>query len=185
MSSAAATPLAIHPVTSERWDDLVALFARPGPRGGTPMPGSCWCMWWRARTGDGAANKAAMRQRVTAGPAPGLLGYREAVPVGWVSVAPQETYGQLQTSRLYRPQEPQDGTYVIACFYIDPAHRKQDVGVQLLGGAVEHARASGARRVQAYPNERPDYMGASGWFAEAGFTPVRSAGKRTIVEREL
>lgn len=149
------------------------------------MPGSCWCMWWRARTGDRAANKTAMRERVKAGPAPGLLGYLKAVPVAWVSIAPQDTYGQLQTSRLYRPQQPREGTYVIACFYIDPAHRRQGIGVQLLAGAVEHARANGARRVQAYPNERPDYMGAAGWFAGAGFTAVRPAGKRTIVELEL
>ena len=149
------------------------------------MPANCWCMWWRARTGDGAANKAAMRDRVNTGPAPGLLGYLEAVPVAWVSVAPQDTYGQLQTSRLYRPQEPQEGTYVIACFYIDRAHKRKGIGVQLLAGAVEHARASGARRVLAYPNERTDYMGAAGWFAEAGFTPVRPAGKRVIVELEL
>ncbi len=50
----------IAPVSAERWGDLVALFERKGPRGGTPMPAGCWCMWWRQRTGDGARNKPAM-----------------------------------------------------------------------------------------------------------------------------
>jgi len=36
----------IHPVTPERWPDMVALFERRGPRGGhrnVPAYG-CWCM---------------------------------------------------------------------------------------------------------------------------------------------
>jgi len=35
----------IEPVTPERWDDFADLFTRKGPRGGTPMPAGCWCMW--------------------------------------------------------------------------------------------------------------------------------------------
>ena len=51
------TFITVHPVTKERWADLVELFERPGPRGGSPMPANCWCMWWRARAGDAGKNK--------------------------------------------------------------------------------------------------------------------------------
>jgi len=39
--------LEIHPVTSERWPDMVELFERRGPRGGhRNAPGyGCWCMY--------------------------------------------------------------------------------------------------------------------------------------------
>ena len=50
--------LDIHPVTAERWPDLVELFERPGPRG--PGPGeSCYCMFWRLHD----RGEAAFRQR--------------------------------------------------------------------------------------------------------------------------
>jgi len=42
----------IHPVTPERWPDLVELFERRGVRGGrrnSPAYG-CWCMYWRDRS---------------------------------------------------------------------------------------------------------------------------------------
>ena len=35
--------LEIHPLTQDRWDDLAALFDRPGD------PKGCWCMFYRVR----------------------------------------------------------------------------------------------------------------------------------------
>lgn len=63
-------------------------------RGGTPMPGSCWCMWWRERSGSAATNKQAMSAIVNDGQVPGLIAYEDDVAVGWVSVAPP---GRLRT----------------------------------------------------------------------------------------
>lgn len=80
----------VHPVTADRWPDLVGLFERPGPRGGTPMPATCWCMWWRQRTGDEIKNREAMRSLVRGGHEPGLLAYADGVAVGWVSAGRRE-----------------------------------------------------------------------------------------------
>jgi hypothetical protein len=94
--------LEIHPLTRDRWDDLVTLFDRPGdPRG-------CWCMFHRLRGRDfdqrwGEGNKAAFREVVAAGPPPGLLAYRDGVPVGWCAVAPRETFPRILHSRVLRP----------------------------------------------------------------------------------
>ena len=59
--------LEIHPVTRERWPDLVELFERRGPRGGarnTPAYG-CWCMYWRDRSlAHGEPKKRAMAKLV-------------------------------------------------------------------------------------------------------------------------
>jgi GNAT superfamily N-acetyltransferase len=173
----------IAPVTPDRWDDLADLFARKGPRGGTPMTAGCWCMFWRQRTGDPAKNRRAMRAIVREGREPGLLAYGEGRAVGWVSVAPREEYGQLVRSRNYGPQDDDEeqGVWSIVCFYVDPRAKKQGVATALLEAAVEHAFARGASAVEAYPHDHGDYMGVPEAYERLDFEPVRRSGKRTIV----
>lgn len=175
----------MHPVTPDRWPDLVGLFERPGPRGGTPIPGSCWCMWWRQRSGDAATNKEAMRALVADGPPPGLLAYADGVAVGWVSVAERESFGQLLRSRQYRPHDSDGGVFAIVCFYVDPRHKRTGVASALLDAAIEQARAHGATAVEAYPNVSPDYMGSLRGFERRGFRHTRRAGKRAVVRLAL
>ena len=78
--------LEIHPLTPDRWDDLVTVFDRPGD------PKGCWCMFYRVRSRDfdrlwGQGARAAFGMVVADGPPPGLLAYRDGTPVGWVAVA--------------------------------------------------------------------------------------------------
>jgi len=169
----------IAPVTPERWDDLADLFARKGPRGGTPMTAGCWCMFWRQRTGDPGKNRRAMRGIVHEGREPGLLAYDEGTAVGWVSVAPREEYGQLVRSRNYGPRDDDEtGVWSIVCFYVDPRSKKQGVASALLKAAVAHALARGASAIEAYPHHKGDYMGAEEHFVRLGFEHVRRAGAR-------
>lgn len=79
---------AIYPVTPDRWDDLVELFERKGPRGGRPMPGTCWCAGWREEQGQRQLRKAAMKACVDGRRTPGMIAYAAGRPVGWVAVAP-------------------------------------------------------------------------------------------------
>ena len=171
----------IAPVSADRWEDLVDLFQRKGPRGGTPMPDGCWCMWWRQRTGDRKRNKRAMGTLVREGREPGLLAYESDVPIGWVSVAPREEFGQLMRSRIYRPLADEPGVWSVVCFYVDPTAKRRGVGAALLEAAIEHALRRGASAIEAYPSESGDYMGVKQRFEDLGFEPVRSAGKRTIM----
>jgi GNAT superfamily N-acetyltransferase len=143
-------------------------------------------MWWRARTGNAQLNKRAMHGLVRAGREPGLLAYDDdGVAVGWVSVAPRAEYGQLVRSRSYGPKEDEGDVWSIVCFYVDPRAKRQGVATELLGAAVEHAFRRGARAVEAYPHERGDYMGSVEMFSNAGFEPVRPAGKRRIMRVAL
>ncbi len=175
----------VEPVTADRWDDLVSLFERPGPRGGTPMTAGCWCMWWRQRTGDAEQNKSNMKQLLDRDTPPGLLAYRDGSPVGWVSIAPRESFGQLMRSPRYRPSDDQPGVFVIVCFYVRPAAKRHGVASGLLDAALVYARSEGASAVEAYPNERADYMGDRAAFERRGFRPVRNAGKRTVMRITL
>jgi GNAT superfamily N-acetyltransferase len=150
----------VAPVSADHWNDLVELFERKGPRGGTPMTAGCWCMWWRGRTGDRRLNKQAMGQIVGEGREPGLLAYEDGVPVGWVSLGPREEFGHLMRSRNYGPKEEEAGVWSIVCFYVDPRAKERGVATALLEAAVEHAVRRGAKAVEAYPHERGDYMGS-------------------------
>ncbi len=174
-------PEEILPVTEERWGDLVDLFERPGPRGGTPVTDGCWCMWWRQRSGNRDTNKQAMGALVEAGHEPGLLAYESGAPVGWISVGPREEFGQLMRSRLYGPKDEDEGVYSIVCFYIHSEAKGRGVAAALLRAAVDYALARGASAVEAYPSESGDYMGKRAAFSEVGFEEVRAAGKRSVM----
>ena len=179
------------PVTAERWDDFVALFSRPGPRGGmrnVPAYG-CWCMYWRDRSLEhGEPKKQAMEGLVRAGREPGLLAYDDGEPVGWVSLGPRDDFAALQRSPQYRPREPGGGDVVwsLVCFTVDRNSQRQGVARALLAAAIEYAFAHGASSLEAYPHktERVNYMGHVELFEAAGFVPVRETSKRVVVRLE-
>lgn len=176
--------LSFHEVDESRWDDFERLFAG---RGG---PKSCWCMVWRA-TGDetrqtkGPQRKAAMEARVRNGTPIGILGYLEDEPVAWCSIAPRPTYRALGGQDV--PGEDPDTVWSLACFFAHRRLRGQGVTSQLIAAAVEHARAHGARVLEAYPVEpgSPSYrfMGYLPAFEAAGFDHVGLAGTRRHVMR--
>ncbi len=175
------------PVTPDRWEDLAGLFERKGPRGGSSIAASCWCMYWRKRTGDAAQNKANLQTIVAAGDVPGLLAYVGDVPVGWVAVAPRHDYGLIMRSPRYRPVEPDEpGVFAITCFFIHRDARGSGVAEALLAAAIEHARTAGAAALEAYPFvEGDDYMGDRNAYAARGFVAVREMGKRLTMRMEF
>jgi ribosomal protein S18 acetylase RimI-like enzyme len=143
----------------------------------------CWCMWWRHRGKSHAANRTAMRRLVKSGAEPGLLGYEEGRPVGWISIAPKAEYGHLSRSRSYASDDD-EGVWSIACITIAAEARHRGAHDALVRAAVEHALARGARAVEAYPHRRrPDYMGYPSPFERARFGPVREAGPRLVMRR--
>ena len=178
----------IHPVTPERWADMVELFERRGPRGGhrnVPAYG-CWCMFWRDRSLEhGTPKKRAMGAIVRAGREPGLLAYDDGSPVGWVAIAPREEYGALLRSPQYRPQDEDEGIWSIVCFTVDRDAQRQGVAGDLLDAAVAYACGRGAKAIEAYAHltKDDDYMGGLRLYRSNGFRPVRETSKRAVVRR--
>jgi GNAT superfamily N-acetyltransferase len=186
----------VQPLTPERWDDLVELF---GPERGAY--GGCWCMFFRhsarafaegARAG-GAQNRSALKRIVDSGRVPGLLAYLDGRPVGWVSVAPREEFGRIERSPITKRVDDRPA-WSIVCFYIHRRHRGSGVATALLEAAVDHARASGARLVEAYPMDQAmgkipnagGFYGLLSMFERAGFQEmVRRSRRRPIVRRRL
>jgi GNAT superfamily N-acetyltransferase len=180
--------LTFHPLTLERWGDLERLFGERGACGG------CWCMSWRLTRSQyerqkGSPNKAAFKVIVATGPAPGVLAYSGAEPVGWCAVAPREVHERLENSRILARVDEQP-VWSVTCFFVARCFRRAGVSVQLLKAAVAHARKLGAQIVEGYPVEpRKDPMpevfawtGIRSAFDKAGFKEVaRRAPTRPIM----
>src|SRR5262249_31942870 len=155
------------PVTRDTFPAFEAFFESRG------APHYCWCMVWRrtaeeSRNHDGPSRKRQMIARINTGKPVGLIAYDGDEPVGWGSIARRETYRNLGGPAA----EPGESIWALACFFVPRRLRGQGMTARLVAGAVDHARASGATIVEAYPvaEGAPSYgfMGRRHVFADAG-----------------
>lgn len=169
-------------VDRTNWSDFEALFNGPGG------PKFCWCMVWRATPEEGRGTKgdvrhAQMRQRVESGVPVGLLAYEAGTPIGWVSIAPRDSYRRLGGPTA----QPHEVIWSLACMFVPRRRRGQGMAHRLIGMAVLHARRQGATIVEAYPvdDDAPSYrfMGFVSAFRAAGFVAAGRAGTRRHVMR--
>jgi GNAT superfamily N-acetyltransferase len=188
--------LRIEPLTSDRWDDLVELFERPG----ASIARGCYCMFYR-RSGKhdvpsgmtySEANKRALKGLVNRGVVPGLIGYENDRPIGWVSLGPREDYARLKRSPVMKPVDEKP-VWSITCFVVDPKTRHRGVAEAMLKGAVTWARKQGATLLEAYPCDKPAkasddsmWFGAKRMFDRAGFVEVaRRKPTRPVMRKSL
>ncbi|MET9276125.1 GNAT family N-acetyltransferase [Kribbella sp. NPDC003557] len=176
-------------VDQARWDDLVELF---GPSGGTR---GCWCMARRlpsaqATANGSAENRAALEGFVAAGSPVGLIGYVDARPAVWCAVAPRTEYYAIVHSRTLPIDDPDDDTiWAINCLFVKSGYRRQGLTSPMIDAAVEYARSSGARIVEAYPIKTlpgDPGRGLLSTFLAAGFTQHaenRTTARRNVVVR--
>ena len=157
--------LEVHPLTKDRWADLAELFGRRG----ASIPGACWCMFYR-RTGGGQgvgraeANRAALRSLVNRGVVPGLIGYEDGRPVGWISLGPREDYPKLRRSPVMKPVDDKP-VWSIVCFFVDREARGRGATRALLKAGIDYARSHGATLLEAYPVDKPERSHADWmWF---------------------
>jgi GNAT superfamily N-acetyltransferase len=141
-----------------------------------------------------------LRARATGtGVTPGLVALRDGEAVGWVSLGPREDFERLTRSRTI-PQLPGTDVWSIVCFVVGRRARRSGVASALLRAAVDHARAGGARVLEAYPvqtdgtriSSASAYTGTLGMFERAGFriaseTTSKAGGglPRVVVRRSL
>lgn len=183
-----AGTLKCHPLTPDRFSDVEEVL---GERGAARH---CFCMHWRRPDGgfrDTRDNRDRFAEITDQGPPPGLVGYLEDRPVGWVQVGPIHDFPTILRSRLFRPVDDTP-TWSINCFVVKVGHRRHGIGVGLLSAAIDYAVHSGASVIEAYPvdGERSsavDYFtGTLGMFARRGFVEVtRRNDTRPIVRLRI
>jgi GNAT superfamily N-acetyltransferase len=137
----------------------------------------------------GGPNKEAMAALVAGGEVPGLLAYRDGLPVGWVSVSPRNRLRRLDhVATLDAAEQPADArTWSISCFYVHRSGWRTGIGASLLDAAVSRAAQHGASSVEGYPVKASSidpYTGYDTMFADAGFRQLRPGrGKGRAVWR--
>lgn len=184
-----AGPLVCHPLTPDRFSDMEEVF---GDRG---VARDCFCMYWRRPDGGFADDRdnrdrfADMLGQETV--PPGLLGYIDREPLGWVQVGPRSDFPTLRRSRLLKPVDDIE-PWTINCFVVRTGRRRRGVGRALLASAIAYARDQGAEIVEAYPVDGPRssavdyYTGTLEMFAEHGFVElIRRNDTRPIVRLSL
>lgn len=173
----------VEPAVADRWNDVVRVF---GTRGD---PARCWCQWFVTGTASADvadANREALRAQVLGGPPPGVLAHLDGEPVGWAAVAARPGYPRLARAQVLRGTPAGEladpGVWAVTCFVVRPGFRRRGIAAALLDGAVAHARAGGARVVEAYPvdvaakaavSSAELYHGTLSLFLAAGFREVR------------
>ncbi|MGH2472861.1 MAG: GNAT family N-acetyltransferase [Candidatus Limnocylindria bacterium] len=187
MAPARDSQLEIRPLTAARVDDVKTVMR--GTWGST-----CWDLFPRytaaqqrdlgiTNAGPGTAEakrravlaKLARRRKNSAG----LVAYRSADPIGFVSLGPRSDFSVVEKSRATPPVDDV-AVWVIPCITVRRGHRGQGVAVAMIRAAVEYAGKRGAPAVEAYVRAggkrvHDDYafFGTRAMFDKAGFREVR------------
>jgi GNAT superfamily N-acetyltransferase len=153
-------------------------------------------MYWRIGPGyherPSEQNKDALRKLASAERKPGLLALDGELAAGWCEVAPRAELTWLAHARHLGPVDDLP-VWSVPCFYVRRTHRGQGVTGALIDAAVEHAAASGAPAIEAYPvdTDVPKhtgnlYTGIASVFTEHGFQVVaRRKPDRPIMRKGL
>jgi len=140
----------------------------------------------------GEENKRQLCELVEAGTVPGLVGYLDSRPVGWISLGPRVDYQKLARSPIMKPVDDAE-VWSIVCTYVLKGERGKGLQHQLVHGAIDYAREQGVRTLEAYPVDKAErshddfmFFGARSLYEEAGFTEVvRRSATRVVMRKEL
>lgn len=185
-----------HPVTPDRFDDFADV-VNPNRR-----ESHCWCLAHRLRQGEiddlgHGSREQAMRRLCERDVPPGVVTYRDGVPVGWCNIGARSDIPRLVHSTKIHPVDDLP-VWSIICVVVRGGHRKQGVTAPLIEGAVAYAAAHGAPAVEAYPVDPGDrrmdltmaFVGTRAMFEKAGFevvgtTEAVASGMPRLVMRRL
>jgi GNAT superfamily N-acetyltransferase len=140
----------------------------------------------------GDRNKTELCSLVDKGVVPGLVGYVDEQPVGWISLGPREDYLKLRRSPVMKPVDDAE-VWSIVCTFVAKAHRGRGLQHKLLAAALDFARDNGVRLVEAYPVDKAErshddfmFFGSRHLYEKAGFTEVvRRSPTRVVMRRRL
>jgi GNAT superfamily N-acetyltransferase len=191
LQNVVVTVAEVRPVSGDLWPVLADLFGRGGASNG------CRCMYWilgpEYHKRPRERNKQALRRAAVHGPAPGLLALdHTGVALGWCRLTPRAELAWLTSNGELAPVDDV-AVWSLPCFFVRRAVRRQGVMASLIAGAVEHARASGAPAIEAYPidtsvrgSTRNVFPGTFDALTKAGFTEIaRMRPERPIMRYDL
>ncbi len=181
---------AISPLTPDLWTAFEDLFGKQGACYG------CWCTYFRLRPAvrkvtDSEGKKQIIRQRIEAGPPPGLLAFENGQAVGWMQIGPRSDVPEWnnagRVSAEVGPNEAADpAVWAISCFFLRKQARGRGLTHRMVEAGLAFAAGNGARLVEACPMDQAGnsksiglFVGSSRVFEKAGFSRrvERKAGR--------
>jgi GNAT superfamily N-acetyltransferase len=168
---------------------------------------SCFCRWWHFEgTKNEWLDRCAHRPEENAGELERALASGDASGdglvviddegrvVGWMKLSPRAAVPKLRRLPVYRALDlgPEDTTFSIGCFLVDPRARRRGVARALVSAAAEHASARGARAIEAYPRRAAEplhdeeaWQGPEQLFRELGFEAVHGVAPYPVYRKVL
>jgi GNAT superfamily N-acetyltransferase len=185
----------VRALTPEMADDFVRFFDEVAFSDHPEWGCGCYCCFfhatdkdeWEKRTRDD--NRAGAREMILAGKMRGMLAYDQQTPVGWCHYdllanlpGTATFYSQVATNDLE--------SAAIVCFTVAQGWRNQGVATALLAAALNDLRATGVKRVEAYPlpgDDSPEhnYLGPLTLYQKLGFSVVKEVNGIALVEIAL
>lgn len=175
------TTITTEVATPARWGDVQHALTGGGDGA------SCQCIWPMLRSKDWNETSTAERTRmlrdeIESSPPPGLIAYVGGEAAGWIRVGPRPRQARITHTRAIVGATPEplddDSVWAVTCFVVRREHRGTGLNATLLAAAVDHARAAGARVVEAYPVDTAGATQASNELFHGTLTTFRRAGFR-------
>ena len=112
--------------------------------------------------------------------------------VAWAQYGPPAELPNIYHRKEYEETLDKLPDYRITCIFVDKKHRREGVTAIALRGAVELIAEVGGGVVEGYPHDTDDgrkvsvlYDGTRALYEQAGFSYIRSKGKRNCVMRRV
>lgn len=169
---------------------------------------TCFCRYWSfegdknewlARCAFEPGTNRGEALSDVAGGAPraaGIVAMSGSTVVGWLKLAPSVDVPKIYAQRYYKSlpcfRGDRAGVHVLGCFLVHPDHRHRGVAGRLVDGAIAHARAIGARAIEAMPRVTSErvtdeelWLGPHATLLRSGFVVVDGDPAYPVVRLDL
>lgn len=185
------------PATAEHAEAVCSLFER--------VDCPCYCQYysflggareWQGRcANERGENQAELVRQLDRGELAAVVALDGERVVGWARIESARRAHKTYEGRVYRGLPcfagERERIWMVACFLVDPEHRRVGVATRLLSALIERARELGVSALEAFPRGAVDVSDEEQWtgplplYEHAGFQRVHDFAPYPVYRLEL